>query len=409
MAAGSDTLPQTFERRGTCVPLISVPAFNHLRVREYVTSRGRLLEATIPNFSGTRRGEFAIVDWKQLPSMGTLSERDAEVHARVMETRSALDLDPINIRAILQQADSAYNPDEERRREAREQAQRDLEERELVRMSCIAQMTRECGVAQGDTFMARASTQSLLNLMSGKSAIADFRMEELISKVMSHTALRAGCSVEEVRDWLEPLVGLIAPFGTVASGNEKKTDGFLFRQHLRLLEFRGSLKAYAAEARSEVADSVELILKVVDQTIAYVSERIVRLDALLASIAGMFRHVRNSLDQLQKLRRDVAYGLDGWDDLVSIWLDAAENAHLIGGEQGMERAIGHILWNLPMIPYKELHGDAFDAQSSVERARVKLVSQMHSWQTDEVDFELQDRVEKGKSKSEEDGSRWKAS
>ncbi|UUX48079.1 hypothetical protein NUH88_11675 [Nisaea acidiphila] len=409
MAAGSDTLPQTFERRGTCVPLISVPTFNHLRVREYVTSRGRLLEATIPNFSGTRRGEFAIVDWKQLPSMATLSERDSEVHARIMESRSALDLDPINVRSILQHADAAYNPDEERRRKAREQTQRDLEEQEIVRMSCIAQMTRECGVAQGDSFMARASTQSLLNLMSGKSAIADFRMEELIAKVMSHTALRAGCSVEDVRDWLEPLVGLIAPFGSVASEQETRTDGFLFRQHLRLLEFRGSLKAYATQARPEVADSAELILKVLDQTITYVSERIVRLDALLASIAGMFRQVRNSLDQLQKLRRDVAYGLDGWDDLVSIWLDAVENSHLIGGEQGMERAIGHILWHLPMIPYKELHGDAFDAQSSVERARVKLVSQMHSWQTDEMDFELQDRVERGKTKSEETGSRWEAS
>jgi len=409
MAAGSDTLPQTFERRGTCVPLISVPAFNHLRVREYVSSRGRLLEATIPNFSGTRRGEFAIVDWKELPGMGALSERDAEVHARIMETRNALDLDPINVRAILQQADSAYNPDEERRRKAREQAQRDLEEREIVRMSCIAQMTRECGVAQGDTFMARASTQTLLNLMSGKSEIADFRMDELIAKVMSHTALRAGCSVEEVRDWLEPLVGLIAPFGSVASKTDKRTDGFLFRQHLRLLEFRGSLKLYAVEARPEVSDSVDLILQVLDQTIGFVSERIVKLDTLLASIAGMFRQVENSVDQLQKLRRDVAYGLDGWDDLVSVWLDATENSHLIGGEKGLERAIVHILWHLPVIPYKELHGNAFDTQSSVERARVKLVSQMHSWQTDELDLELKGRVDKAKSKTDAGRTRWDAS
>lgn len=407
MAAGSDTLPQTFERRGTCVPMISVPAFNHLRVREYVTSRGRLLEATIPNFSGSRRGEYAIVDWKQLPNMGTLSERDEDVHARISATRNASDLDPVNIRAILQQADSAYNPDEARRRQAREQTQRDLEEREIVRMSCIAQMTRECGIAQGDTFMARASTQTLLNLISGKSAIADFRMEELISKVMSHTALRAGCSVDDVRDWLEPLVGLIAPFGSVSSDAEERTDGFLFRQHLRLLELRGSLKSYATQARPEVSDSVELILKVLDQTIGFVSDRIVKLDALLASIAGMFKQVENSVDQLQKLRRDVAYGLDGWDDIVSIWLDAVENSHLIGGEQGMERAIGHILWHLPVVPYKELHGDAFDSQSSVERARVKLVSAMHSWQTEEADLELQNRVASGKVKAEDEGSRWK--
>ena len=406
MGAASDTLPQTFERRGTCVPMLSVPAFNHLRVREYLGGRGRLLEATIPNFSGARRGEFAIVDWKQLPSMGTLSERDEEVHGRILHTRNAQDLDPINVRSILQQADSAYSPDEERRRLAREQVQRDLEEKEIVRMSCIAQMTRECGIAQGDTFMARASTQTLLNLMTGKSAVEGFRMDELVAKVMGHTAVRAGCSVEEVRDWLEPLVGLIAPFGSVDADKSKKTSGFLFRQHLRLLEFRGSLQTYVAQARPEVSDSVELVLKVTDQTIGYVSERIVTLDSLLASIAGMFSTVENSVAILQKLRREVAYGLDGWDDLVSVWLDAFENSHLIGGEQGLERAILHILWHLPVLPYKELHGDAFDTQSSVERARVRIVSQMHSWQTDEMDHELRERVEKGKEKSGREKAGW---
>lgn len=406
MSGASNNLPQTFERRGTCVPLLSVPAFNHLRVREYLGGRGRLLEATIPNFSGTRRGEFAVVDWKQLPKMGVLSERDEEVHGRILGTRNALDLDPVNVRSILQQADAAYNPDEENRRIAREQVQRDLEEKEVVRMSCIAQMTRECGVAQGDAFMARASTQTLLNLMTGKSAVAGFRMDELVAKVMSHTALRAGCSVEEVRDWLEPLVGLIAPFGAVANDKEKKTDGFLFRQHLRLLEFRGSLQIYAADSRPEVSDSVNLILKVVDQTIGYVSERVVTLDTLLASIAGMFKKVDDSVKTLKRLRREVAYGLDGWDDLVSIWLDAFEHRHLIGGEAGLERAILHILWHLPVLPYKELHGDAFDSQSSVERARVRIVSQMHSWQTDEMDHELKDRVEKGKERAQSEKPGW---
>jgi len=406
MSGAADNLPQTFERRGTCVPFVSVPAFNHLRVREYLGGRGRLLEATIPNFSGTRQGEFAIVDWKQLTSMGVLSERDEEVHGRILGTRNAQDLDPINVRTILQQADAAYNPDEMHRHLAREQVQRDHEEKELVRMSCIAQMTRECGVAQGDVFMAQASTQTLLNLMTGKSAVAEFRIDELISKVMSHTALRAGCSVDEVRDWLEPLVGLIAPFGTVASGKEKRTDGFLFRQHLRLLELRGSLQLYLSDARPEVSASISLVLRVVDQTIGYVSERIVTLDALLASIAGMFKKAGNSLDTLLMLRREVAYGLDGWDDLVSIWLDAFENRHLIGGEAGMERAIVHILWHLPVLPYKELHGDAFDTQSSVERARVTIVSQMHSWQTDELDHDLKDRVEKGKEKANQEKSSW---
>jgi hypothetical protein len=34
---------------------------------------------------------------------------------------------------------------------------------------------------------------------------------------------------------------------------------------------------------------------------------------------------------------------------------------------------------------------------------------MHSWQTDELDLELKDRIEKSKSKKDDGGSRWEAS
>lgn len=411
MSRGTN-LPQTFERRGTCVPFVSIPALFHVRVREYLIGRDRVLEATLPNFSGTRRGEFTVVNWKDIPSFGTLSERDAFVHQSVAGTTSSRQLDPINIRAILQRADSIYNPDEAKRRQAREQTQRDLEEREIVRMSCLAQMTRECGIARGDTFMAHASTQTMVELMTGKTGMGKFKVEDLIQKVMAHTAERSGKTIEEIRDWLEPLVGMIAPFGSVASKGEQRTDGYLFRQHLRLLELRKSLNEYGAISRPEIADSIQLILQVVDQTIAYISERIVSLDDILASLSTMFKGYDKAMGRLEKLRRDVAYGLDGWDDLITIWLDAIEGQHLHGGEQGLERAIGHILWYLPIIPYKELHGDSFSNQSDFERARVRIVGQMHSWQTDELDYELKARVEKGKSVADAEKAeraRWRTS
>ena len=159
-------MPQTFERRGTTVPL-SVSSFNHTRVRELIDGDERLLEAVIPNYSGVRRGEFTVLAWDDLKTLATFSERDTYIMEKVSKSRSHKDIDPIKLRMICQQADAIYQPDAHIRRLAREQAQRDREDRDMVRLSCLAQLTRECGIARGDAFMAKASSKTLMDLMTG--------------------------------------------------------------------------------------------------------------------------------------------------------------------------------------------------------------------------------------------------
>ena len=101
-------LPQTFERRGTTVPLHHKD-FAHTRVREYFHGEDRLLEAVIPNYSGTRRGEQVVVPWGHLTDMASFDMRDLRVHELVMATNNTRDLDPINIREICLTADAALS------------------------------------------------------------------------------------------------------------------------------------------------------------------------------------------------------------------------------------------------------------------------------------------------------------
>ncbi|MCR9077129.1 MAG: hypothetical protein NXI07_13905, partial [bacterium] len=71
----AENQPQTFERRGTTVTFHSRD-LAHTRVREYFHGEERRLEAVIPNYSGTRRGELVVMQWDQIESLGSLNPRD---------------------------------------------------------------------------------------------------------------------------------------------------------------------------------------------------------------------------------------------------------------------------------------------------------------------------------------------
>ena len=161
-------LPQTFERRGTTVPLHHKD-FAHTRVREYFHGEDRLLEAVIPNYSGTRRGEQVVVPWGHLTDMASFDMRDLRVHELVMATNNTRDLDPINIREICLTADAALSGDPSIMDAAKQAVAQDAQDRSMVRLSFIAQLTRESGIARGDTLMARTNTRTLMELMGSDS------------------------------------------------------------------------------------------------------------------------------------------------------------------------------------------------------------------------------------------------
>jgi len=378
------------------------PGFGHTRVREYEFGDNRILEAVMPNYSGTRRGENTIVPWTELKRRVPFSERDLHIIEDILRTEGKWAVDPIYVRVLCQRADTIYSPEEEDRRVARVLAEQDRVDRETVRMSCLAQLTRECGIARGDAFMAKANTKTLLDLISDAQDGEGFDITMLIERVMIFAAERSNSSIEDVRDWMDPLVGMIAPFGSVPAAGEERLDGFLFRQHQELLEFRKSLHEQSASTTGELLQSVQMILEVCDQTIAYVNARLVKLDEILGKFADMFDGAEESVNRLKRFRRDVSYGLDGWHELIEIWNEALEGIAMVGGEEALVRAVDHVLIHLPVIPEPEIRGKSSEVSMKQERKRLSLVRSLHSWTSNEVDTDLLDRVKEGRRRAAEE-------
>lgn len=400
--ANNISVAQTFERRGTTVPFTANEALRHARARVYRHGNDRILEAVIPSLGGGRRGELMVVPWKDLPDFVPLNDRDRELHDGIPGIVGKNGIDPLQVRELVNKINAAHSDDPEVRAKAQAQAKQDSEDKEVVRMSCIAQLMKECGIERGDPVMASANTKTLVELMTAEESKAHFDLEMLIDRVFLFASQRSGVSVDNVREWLEPLVGLITPFGTVKGTQKDRTNGHLFLEHVNLMEFRKSVAAYLEQKPDQYAATAEILLQVIDQTIMYVDERIVTLDSLLGSFANVFGKQDANVSYLIKLRRDVAYALDGWSSLIECWTEAdAEDCKLAGNTENRDKAVAYVMSFLPIIPHKELYpDDGFDTQASIERARVKIVSAMHSWATEELDVELARRVEKGQKQVE---------
>jgi len=398
--------PQTFERRGTTVPF-NQKDLAHARVREYFHGETRLLEAVLPNFGGGRRGELVVLPWSQLTDIASMDARDSAVFDQVLDTASARDLDPINIREICLMADVEHGSEPQAQR-ARDAAEQEAEDRAMVRLSCIAELTRECGIAMGDKLMARTDTMTLLDLMSGDSGRTQIDLDLLIERVMIFAAERGQSTVGEAKAFLDPLVGMITPFGNVTAKGETKDNGYLYLQHTQLIAFRSQVAQTRPTVREELETAVDLIIEAADECIGYVNERLATLNTMLGQLAEMFDRNMDQLDRLDGLRREVAYGLDGWVDMVRLWDEAYRAKDAIGGEQALERAIQRIAGFAPRIPIRELYPDHELVGKGIEyeRAKVKSVQQMHAWATDQLDVELADRVDKGRERDRA-GSLWK--
>lgn len=396
----AENKPQTFERRGTTVTFHSRD-LAHTRVREYFHGEVRRLEAVIPNYSGTRRGELIVLPWEQIETLGALTPRDEAMIETVASTRNTRDLDPIKMRELCLRCDAEHGMDSEVVEAARQVIAKDDEDKSMVRLSFIAELTRECGIERGDPLMMRTNTKTLMDLMGYHSGRSKIDLDLLIERVMIFAAERTNSTVEDVKGYLDPLVGMLTPFGNVTAPGEEKQNGFLYLQHTDLIQFRREIDEYQSEVREELLPQIAIILTAADECIGYINERLAALNAMLGSLASMFDKNVQAIDKLEQLRHDIGYGLDGWADMIQVWREAYRGREAIGGDRAMERAINRIAGYAPRIPVRELNPEhsILTKSTKFETAGLKMVQQMHNWENDRPDYELKARVERANKRA----------
>ncbi|MCR9256521.1 MAG: hypothetical protein NXI16_10555 [Alphaproteobacteria bacterium] len=398
MARGITAL--TFEQRGSAVPFDHKP-FANTRVRERKVENARELDALILGYAGTRRHEVTVMPWHKLQSLSFMTDRDTDLQISIYQTSDISQLDPINIREMALKADAIFGMDEERREAALEVVEQDKRDAEKVRLSCIAELTRECGIAKGDKLMMRTNTNTLLALMSDETSRSQFDIEGLVDRVMTFAAERSGTTLDDAKAYLEPLVALMTPLGSIAAKGETKSNGFLYNSYVDLVNFRKEISELRKqEIRPELLTPLEDTLTAADDCISYVAGRMDLLNKMMGHLATMFEENSSLITRLNRVRRDVAYGLDGWDILIPRWRLADSKRGDREGQDAFEEVVFKVGAAAPRIPPKERdpNYEMVEIGKRAEASRVKMIREMHSWSNDMEDAELKARVELGRAR-----------
>src|SRR3546814_6612204 len=94
--------------------------------------------------------------------------------------------------------------------------------------------------------------------MGSESCRSRIDLDLLIERVMIFAAERSNTTVMDAKGYLDPLVGMLTPFGNVTAQGEDKDNGFLYLQQVRLLHFRSEVAGYRGQVRRSEEHTSEL-------------------------------------------------------------------------------------------------------------------------------------------------------
>lgn len=384
-------LPLTFEARGAMAHFAN-RALKLARLRMGWTGPTRSIEVLLPS-AGGGPGRL-VVPLTKLAAFNQLDARDTALLEAVAKASTTKAPEPMQMRRLRIEVDEVHGLTDAHKEEAANEIKSDKMDRFQVRLSLIAQLTRECGVRLGDRFMAAANTDRLIELIHEKQlAEARIDVDELMRRVMEITGTAIHVSPSEIERRLEQLAELMTPFGKAGLPYARRKDGFLTRQRHQLAKLVNGLVAARSEIRPEAVEAVDKALPNVKQALGFVDDRLAATDALLADLSRALMEWQTTVMQVHESRRCVAGGLDGWSQMAEAFDEGETMARKISDTEPLEKNILWIEENMPILPLREVDPDAgLMSMDDGSLAINQQVKEIHGWKDGELDKVMAQRL-----------------
>ena len=386
--------PKSFADRGCLVGFMK-PSILQARLRARADGNMIEWEILIPMNRDKRNNSVMIMPWRQLTAFTSLDIRDHQLY-KAIDRIDDDNPDPLTIRLARLATDADYHPDPEKKAEAREALSREHRDRQGVYFSLLAQMTRQTGVALGDTFMARADTKLLMKITQGDGDTG-IDSESLTNRVLGFQAQKVGITVKDVNSRLEAVTDQAAVFGSLNVAEGASRDGLFSHMKQQMVDFELSLEHFESNSGPEVENMSMMIRFAAKDFVKYIEEKTAAVEQIMSNFATVLTEADRVLSIVKKARREVAYALDGWDSLCRLWFDLKEDASYPERIEVLTIIFNH----LPLMPEGEIETNSERSKvwKGFNAARVSVVRAMVSWTDNEVDRELEDRINRAKEAS----------
>lgn len=384
-------LPLTFEARGA-IAHFGNRALKLARLKIGWTGPTKSVEVSIPSAGGAA-GRL-VIPLAKLAEFTPFDARDSALLEAIVKAVALKTPEPMQLRRVRIEVDEKHGLTDAIRAEAASEVKSDKADRFQVRLSFIAQLTRECGVRLSDRFIASANTERLIDLIH-ETQLAEARIDvnDLIRRVVEITSKAVNISPAEIQRRLEQLADLLTPFGKVGLPYTHRQDGFLIRERNQLAKLLGDLTAARSEIRTEAVEAVDKALPNVKQALAFVDERLLGVDTQLKDLSRALMEWQITVIQVHECRRSVAGGLDGWRQMAEAFVEGETMARKIDNPEPIERNIIWIEQNMPILPLREVNPTAgLMSTDDSALAMNRQVKEIHGWKDGELDKVMANRL-----------------
>jgi DNA-binding Lrp family transcriptional regulator len=352
-----DTVPSTFEERGTTIPF-TTPELAYCRLRR--GSRGSL-EVLVNGFSGGRC--TYVFPWASIPQVVRLTLHDKALHAEISYS-DATTPDKIRMAAYRVARTGLGGP------EMIELANKSLE--------------REATEKLSSSFFLMLKVIEATSVNTDRAALALININSPEGRGMVRQAFRRvgesiGITPEACHQRILELSEIIQPIGFEIEGQRGRLRQLLHR----LSRFRDEvIRADSGGTTRTLAEVAQLTMRIgnailndVDRDIANVIRFVAEWDARVTS-------TRQNMERLSWL-------LDGWGQVCDLW-DGTDEDKTVGRHQ----RINEIMRIIPLVPRSESQARIHVEPTDSHRRQNRIVQQNEDWRTGQMDSEMSARLGK---------------
>jgi DNA-binding Lrp family transcriptional regulator len=352
-----DTVPSTFEERGTTIPF-TTPELAYCRLRR--GSRGSL-EVLVNGFSGGRC--TYVFPWASIPQVVRLTLHDKALHAEISYSDATT---PDKIRM------AAYRV-----------ARTGLGGPEMIDLANKS-LEREATEKLSSSFFLMLKVIEATSVNTDRAALALININSPEGRGMVRQAFRRvgesiGITPEACHQRILELSEIIQPIGFEIEGQRGRLRQLLHR----LSRFRDEvIRADSGGTTRTLAEVAQLTMRIgnailndVDRDIANVIRFVAEWDARVTS-------TRQNMERLSWL-------LDGWGQVCDLW-DGTDADKTVGRHQ----RITEIMRIIPLVPRSESQARIHVEPTDFHRRQNRIVQQNEDWRTGQLDSEMSARLGK---------------
>ncbi|MGE4219129.1 MAG: hypothetical protein AB7G39_06750 [Alphaproteobacteria bacterium] len=355
-------LPTTFVQRGTAVPFSS-EGLEHARMR--VSGDGEM-EALVPGLAGGR--SVYVIPWQVLPEIIPMTVHDRKLHETLFSRRPHA---PHELRACsLDVAKSGVGG-----------IKLATEARNVLASEAAHRLATQCTLLAGSIRQLAADKAKKLDLsVSGLS-----RAEGLLAAraALKSVAGELGVQAEDIYARIERWAEVVHPLGPPGA----EYPGHLRSTIQQLDRFVGEVRSWAAEEPPESAmmaqECVMVCADVLDSAKRCESE----VDGAAEDMQSTLRAWDATVALIRSRIDRLAWVLDGWDRVVTIW-DAKRDRPAYERREAMET----IFRFLPVLPEEALRQNGRTIWTRFQENRRRRIQANQSWFTGEDDEEMLRRL-----------------